>query len=228
MDAPSSSFEPAWARFQALDSLLVNETLEWEWTRGRDQYLAFLVPIEEEAVRDHISRVIERIAGIPGVAPYPQRYWHITVKGLGFQVERPARPDELSLDDLNAIAETAAPVLAAQPAFEAHIGLASAFPEVVFLEVWDGGRVRDLNTLLLERLPRGFRYPFDGDAFLPHISIARFTSSDGLSRLKTALAALRDEPPGPPLTLRRVDLIRARLSPNTPTFEPLASYPLRE
>ena len=34
-------------------------------------------------------------------------------------------------------------------------------------------------------------YPVDGPSFLPHISIARFSSQEGLSRLKDTLASYR-------------------------------------
>ena len=222
------SFDDAWARFQACDSLvLAGDTLEWEWTRGRAQYLTFLVRVEDAGARAHLARVIDRLAGIPGVQPYPERYWHITVKGVGFQVIKRAHDDDVLRQDVPRIARKAQELLSGEEAFEAQLGLASGFAEVAFVEVQDGGRARELNTRLLEGLPHVARYPPDGAGFLPHVSIARFTSNDGLDELKAALDSLRAEGPGPNFPVRRVEFIKAWLTEDTPEFDALATYPLR-
>jgi len=221
-----AAFDEAWARFQQLDSLLLaGDTLEWQWTRGRAQYLAFLVRLEDAAARDYVSRVQERITGIPGVEPYPDWYWHITVKGAGFQVIKRTHDDDVLRQDVPRIAAQARELLARQPAFEAQFGLANGFSEVVFIEAHDGGRVRELNTLLCENL-RVPRYPIDGGIFLPHVSIARFTSNEGLAQLKETLAALRREGPGPTFSVRRVEFVKVWLSEAMPEFDTLATYAL--
>jgi len=90
MTERASTFQEAWNRFREAETLrLLQETLEWEWTRGRKEYAAFLVEIEDPGARAHIAGVIDRIKDIPGVDPYPDTYWHITVKGLGFVVDEP-------------------------------------------------------------------------------------------------------------------------------------------
>lgn len=221
------SFEDAWARFQASDSLrLAGDTLEWEWTRGRAQYLAFLVRVEDTAAREHLAGVADRLRGIPGVELYPDWYWHITVKGAGFQVIKRAQQDDVLREDVPPIAGAARALLAAQPAFEAQLGLANAFAEVVFVELRDAGRIGELNVRLSEGVPQIPRYPIDGDGLLPHVSIARFTSNDGLGELKAALASLRQEGPGPAFQVRRVEFVKVWLSEELPEFDVLATYQL--
>jgi len=225
---PSASFEHAWSRFHNLDALrLVEDTLESQWVRGRTDYLALLVQVQDAAVRRHIARFVSTITPVRGVEPYPEPYWHITIKGIGFLVRDTPGPDEVSERELSQIREAAAAVLHQQPAFHARIGPISAFPEVVFLEIWDEGRVRDLNALLLESVPLIPRYPVDGAVFLPHISIARFTSNEALVPLKQAVLRLREQGPGPALTVDRIDLISDRLSAGAPAFETIESYSLR-
>ena len=225
VDVPSA-FDEAWARFQRLDALLLGDTLEYEWTRGRAQYLAFLIRLEDPAARDYVASVQERIAGIPGVEPYPDWYWHITVKGGGFQVIKRTHDDDVLRQDVPRIAAQARTLLAREPAVEARLGHANGFSEMVFVEVQDGGRVRGLNALLTEHLPVP-RYPIDGaGVFLPHVSIARFTSNEGLAQLKETLAALRSEEPGPALTLSRVEFVKVWLSEQVPEFDTLATYAL--
>ena len=150
----ASSFERAWQSFQQLDSLrLVGDTLEWEWTRGRAQYLTFLVRIEDPAAQEHLARLIDQLAGIPGVEPYPDWYWHITVKGAGFQVIKRTHDDDVLRQNVPRIAAKARDILAREGAFEAQLGLPNAFAEVVFVELKDGGRLTELDARLADGIP---------------------------------------------------------------------------
>jgi 2'-5' RNA ligase len=227
MDPLRGEFDSAWAQFQTLGSLrLVPDTLESEWRQGRDTYLAFLTPVSDPAALSHLRAVVQELEGIPGVEPYPEGYWHITLKGIGFEGSGPAHPEIVSASELGTIADAARLVFADQPVFSVSIGLANAFPEVVFAEVCAGLPIRDLNSRLLEAIPGLVRYPFDGPNFLPHISLARFTSNDGLAQLKETISRLRDGAAGPAFPVREVHFIRARLSEQVPTFENIESYPL--
>jgi 2'-5' RNA ligase len=228
MDSLRQEFDAAWAQFQSLDNLrLVPETLESEWTRGRDTYLAFLVSIDDLDVVSHLHSLVGSIQHIPGVEPYPETYWHLTIKGIGFEAETAERPDDVTGRDFDRIAQAAQRVFEAQPAFEVTIGPANGFAEVVFAEVWDSLPVRELNTRILEALPDLIRYPFEGEAFLPHVSIARFTSDEGLGELKAALSSLRSGKPGHGFRIGEIQLVRAHLSASAPTLETIETYRLR-
>ncbi len=229
MDDLASSFDDAWARFQASDSLqLADDTSWWDWTRGRAQFLTFLVRPAGDAARAHLARVVERLASIPGVEPYPDWYWHITVKGAGFQVIKRTHEDDVLRQDVARIAGKARALFAREATFEGQLGLANAFASVVFVEVWDGGRMRELNTRLLAEVPEIARYPIDGEGYLPHISIASFTSSEGLAELKSMLEALRAEGPGPRCSASQVAFVKVWLSEEPPEFDEVAAYPLRD
>ena len=222
----ASSFDDAWARFQASDSLQhAGDTSWWDWTRGRAQFLTFLVRPDDDA-RAHLARVVERLTGIPGVEPYPDWYWHITVKGAGFQVIKRTHEDDVLRQDVPRIAGKARALFAREATFEAQLGLANAFASVVFVEVWDGGRMRELNARLLAEVPEIARYPIDGEGYLPHISIARFTSSEGLAELKSTLEALRADDPGPHFSASQVAFVKIWLSEDPPEFDEVAADPL--
>ncbi len=223
----ASSFDDAWAQFQRRDALrLAGDTLEWEWSRGRAQYLTFLVRMDAPAIRTHLATVIERIAGIAGIEPYPEPYWHVTVKGVGFQVIKRSRDDEILRGDVTRLAGTARAILTGQPPYQASLGLANGFAGVVFVEVIDGGETGRVHGLLRDELSELPSAAVDTSAFLPHVSIARFTSSEGLGELKSVLETLRQEQPGPIFTISRVELIKAWLSEEMPEFETLATYTL--
>ncbi len=230
----SQEFAAAWRLFERTESLrLAEDTLESEWTRGRSEYAAFLVRMTDAGVIAAIERTIEAIAGIPGVDPYPAPYWHATVKGVGFVVDEPSGADELSPARLAAMMEEARPLIEATPPFELRLGRPGAFAEVVIMEVLDGRAIRSLNMRLLEAVPGLLRGPFDGAMFLPHVSIARFRSQEGLGELKETLSRLRAEageavPPEADklFEVREVQLISAHLSAAAPTFAVVGAYGL--
>jgi 2'-5' RNA ligase len=222
-----STFDAARAAFDRIESLtLADQTSEYEFTRGRAQYLAFLIRIEDAAAQQYVARAIERVADIPGVQPYPAHYWHMSVKGAGFQVIKRSYEDDVLREDVPRIAAQAKELLRGQRAFEAQLGAIAGFPEVVFIEVHDGGRIRALNALLTEGLPQVPRYPIDAGVFLPHVSIARFTSNDGLGQLKQTIVQHRDDADGPTVLVRRIEFVKVWLSEEIPEFETLATYPL--
>jgi 2'-5' RNA ligase len=223
----SPEFDAAWQRFQQLDSLRTfGDTLEPEFTRGRAIFLALLVRLEDAPAQDYVRHLQQRLDGIPGVELYPDFYWHITIKGVGFQVIKKTMPDDVLREHVPRIATQARKLFEREPAFEARLGPPTAFPEVIILEVHDGGRVRELNMRICEELPELPHQPFDGETFLPHVSIARFTSNDGLPQLKEALASLRDEGPGPTVQVRRIEFVKVWLTEAMPEFDTLATYPL--
>ncbi len=78
----------------------------------------------------------------------------------------------------------------------------------------------------MEGLPELARSTIDGAGFLPHVSVALFTSSDGLEELKATLAGLRAEGPGPSFPVRRVEFAKAWLSEGIPEFDVRATYSL--
>jgi 2'-5' RNA ligase len=228
MDNASSSFEEAWSRFLRLNRLRpAGDTLESEWTKGRTEYLAFLVRITDPQARRYISRLTERIKSIRGVEPYPPAYWHITVKGVGFEVAQPKQADELSPQAVEQLAWRASEAFSTFPAYEARLGPIGGFETVAFVEVHDGGHSAELNSRLLQIGSTAVQRPFDTPNYLPHVSIAGYTADVDVPALKDVLASLRSEGPGPTILVREVLLIRAHLNERAPSFDVIASYQLR-
>lgn len=226
-NAHAAEYEAAWTRFHTLTGLIYGlETIDSPWAHGRDRYGAFLVRVNEPAARDHLRPLTERLATVPCLTLYPENYWHITIKTLGFLVREATDDEEVHEADLDRIIEAAAAVFATQPEFDLRVGPINAFPDVVITEIWDGGVVRRLNTALLEAVPGLPRQPFDGRHFLPHISLARYSSNDALDQLKSTLSDLRAVGPGPTLHIPAVELITAHIANAAPTLETTHTFPL--
>lgn len=222
----SVTFAAAWERFQALARLRqIEDTLE-AGQGGRSVFLAFLAPADGDEIAEYVAPISERLAAIPGVEPYPPSYWHVTVKGFGFQMDSPSRGDEFTNADVAAIAEAAQVPLSEIAAIDATVGPVNGFEGVVFLEVHDAGAFGDANARLLDGVDRLPRSPYDAPNFLPHISVARFRSSDGIDELKGALRELREMGAGPQMRFERIDFIRAHLTGAVPEFEAIESYAL--
>lgn len=221
------SYAEVWDGFLARDAVVLAEQTIEPFARGRAQHLTFLVRVEDAAARAYAAGVIDRIADVPGVEPFPDWYWHVTIKGAGFQTIKRVYDDDILRQDVPRMSSQAKAVFDRASAFDAEIGPPNGFPGGVILEVHDGGAVRALNEQLLEHVTGIPRYEFDGAPFLPHISITRFRSAEGLALLKERLAALRTEPPGPRLPVRRIELVKAWVTEEVPELETLASYQLR-
>jgi 2'-5' RNA ligase len=226
---PSVTFSAAWERFQGLLALRqIEDTLEGGASAGRSVFLAFLAPADSDELTRYVAPIAERLGAIPGVEPYPPSYWHVTVKGFGFETESPGRLDEFTREEVAAVATAAAAPLSGIGRITAAVGPANGFDSVVFLEVHDAGAFADANARLLDGVPQLPRSPYDAPNFLPHISIARFRSSEGLAELKSCVAELREIGEGPSLRFERIDLIRAHLSGAVLAFETIRSYALAE
>jgi 2'-5' RNA ligase len=221
----SSSFDDAWRAFLASESLRLTDEID-AWSRGRAQFLAFIARIEDTAARAHVAHMIETIANIPGVEAFPDPYWHITIKGAGFQVIKRVHDDDVLRENVSRIVTQAKQAIAGACSIDAQLGAPNVFGDALVLEVHDNGELRALNARLLDGVDGIARYAFDGERYLPHVSIARFTSNDGLGQLKEMLSKLRAGPPGPRFQIRRLELIKAWLSEEVPEFETLATYAL--
>ncbi len=224
-DELSTSFEDAWERFQALDSLPLKDE-GWVPAEGRAQMLAFVIRVEDRAARRHAAAIVERIAHIQGVQITPEEHWHITVKAAGFQVIKRTRPDDVLREDVGRLGREAGAIIAGYAAYDAQIGLPNAFAGGIYLEIDDAGATANVNSALAAHELIA-NYPIDGANFLPHLTIAALTSNEGLSSAKAALADLRTQGPGPSFTVSRIDFVKAWfVEDGEPDIETLASYPL--
>lgn len=223
--APFTSFDEAWQQFLATPSLQPHDLALESWAKGRAQFLTFLVRVSGQDALQRVAKVRDALVDIPGVDPFPEEFWHVTVKLCGFQVIRRTHDDDMLWEEVPLLLGRAAGALRREESFAVELGRVNAFPSVVFVEVEDGGRLRRLNELLGEALPSLPRYESDGSGYLPHVSIARFTGQEGLDRVKDTLTSLRGERGGS-LPVRRVELVRVWLTEEYPEFDTVRVFPL--
>lgn len=222
-----TSFDEAWRWFDREGDIVVADDA-WadSWAHGRAQYLAFIARVEDRAVIDAVERVRRRLATVAGVVPFTDDYLHVTLAGVGFQVLKPSRPDELTREQAMALGERAAPLFQRSAPVTFSVGLPNVLGEAIVLELHDDGRWEALGRSVSDIAGR----PAPGRV-LPHLTVARCLEPPDRMALRAALHALRSEPQRLSFTIRRIELARLWLVGDFPREEPeletLRRYGLR-
>lgn len=193
------------------------------WADGRSQYLTFLVDIDTESVTDTLGGITDELAAFDCLRTAPLDYLHTTVKQVGFMVEDPTGRDELSRASVERIAESAETVFSDLEPFGVTLPRLNVFPNVVFCEVQDDGRLwrpnRDLQSIA--GVPA---YRYDGDDYRPHVTLAEFCAIDGHENLLDWLA--RDRDVDESFVVDAIELTAVDPSDCFPAFRTVRRYPL--
>jgi 2'-5' RNA ligase len=142
---------------------------------------------------------------------------HITVKGCGFLVESVKQEDEVLKKNLSTIIDQAGEILRKFRRFDVLLARLNIFPDVVFVEVHDDGKIGELNKTL-QLIPEVRKIKFDYPNFLPHASIALFKNTQQFAKLVTCLEELRNTEFGT-MTIDSIELLIAHLDPTHPKLE---------
>lgn len=201
-----TSFDDAWRWFEAGGALEAIADRRARFTQGRAQFLAFQAALAELPIADAIVEVQDEIADIDGISLFEREALHISLLGIGFQVIEKVRPDDVLREEVARIAAGAASVIRGVRPIEAHIGPVNIFPDAIVLEVRDNGALADLRSRL-GALTSGDAFGFAAAEYLPHITIATFSSPDVAPALRERLPHLRERVAGS-VTLRRIELAR--------------------
>ena len=113
----------------------------------------------------------------------------ITIQELGFLVDSPSRPDEISHERLQEFCEQAEVPLSDFPAFHVEVGGFNSFLDTPFLDVHDDGwcfrihhRLRDFVLLHVD----------EDFAYLPHIVLGYYTKERSIGSFPARMAPWRD------------------------------------
>ena len=164
--------------FQGNDGILIQVTpISDYWNqilnKGETSYAGLIYRIPPRLWRDLIS-VQNELKKINDRQLYinPATF-HVPIKGLGYLAEDMDRQDyELLLSTVKKILEDIDP-------FELRITGIRAFTTAIYAGIEDGGNFKKINKEIIETL-RGKvdRSPFDDEEFVPHVTLATFTTRD--------------------------------------------------
>jgi len=200
---------------------------EWtkkEWARGRSEYLTFLIKIDSEEIVERIRDVQKKLSVVSCIDPFPKEYFHITVKFGGFLVGNRKSNDEINRENVAKIMSQAGKTLGDVKPFKVRLKRLNIFSSVVFVEVHDN-TTKKIHKLLKERVDFLGSFRYEGDSFIPHLSICGFKNEKEFGKLSKILEKLRDTSFGV-FEVDSLDLVVAHLNHRYPILETIHAYPL--
>ena len=190
------SFTARWEEFGRLERLVNHWWWRPGWSVGRSFYTWHLTFDDATAAPLHelVRRLHEELAGADGLDLIPQPWLHLTMQGLGFT-------DEVSGDDVEAIAHAASERLATVPAFDLKLGPIEADDEATGLLVRPWAAVNAVRDGIRAAIADVWEEVPENPQFHPHVSIAYSNADVPTVPLRARLAPLRDiEPVTIPIT----------------------------
>jgi len=221
----SKSFTDAWEKRKSVQLNVTKYWIDSDWTKGRNQFLTFLVRIRDGELVEKIAGIQRKLSTVSCVALFPKDYFHISVTGLGFLVKTEKYEDDILIDSLQRIINRAEEVLQQFSKFKVFLSKLNVFPDVVFVEVHDGGKIEEIFRRLQAISEIGKR-KFDFPSFLPHISIMHFQKKEDFTRLISYLEKLRDTEFGK-MTVNSIELVNAHLFKKHPKLKTIHTFELK-
>jgi 2'-5' RNA ligase len=214
-----------WERRKNIQLNMTKYWIDNDWTKGRNQYLTFHVRIRDEELIEKIVEIQSKLTTISCVAPFPKDYFHISVAGLGFLAKSEENEDDILIGNLQRIINQVKEALQPFSKFDVFLSNLNIFPDVVFVEVHDGGKIEEIFRRL-QAIPEIRRRKFEYPSFLPHISIMHFQKKKDFTRLIGCLEELRDTDFGK-MTVNSIELVNAHLFKKYPKLNTTHTFGLK-
>jgi 2'-5' RNA ligase len=218
-------FTDVWERRKNIQLNLTKYWVDNEWTKGRNQYLTFHVRIRDAGLIEKIVEIQSWLSTISCVARFPKDYFHISVMGLGFLAKSEEYEDDILVENLQRIINQAKEFLQQFSKFDVFLSKLNIFPDVVFVEIHDGGKIEEIFRGL-QGIPEIGKRKFDYPSFLPHISIMHFQKKEDFTRLISYLEKLRDTEVGK-MTVNSIELVKAHLFKKHPKLKTIHTFELK-
>lgn len=200
---------------------------EWtkrEWARGRSEYLTFLIKIDSAEIAGRIRDIQKKLSIASCIDPFPKEYFHVSVKGGGFLVGTRKSNDEINMENVAKIMSQAGEALKDIKPFRVWLKRLNIFSDVVFVEVHDN-TIKKMHKLLKRRVDFLGSFRYEGDSFIPHLSICGFKNEKEFGKLLKILEKLRNTSFGV-FEVDSLDLVVAHLNHKYPILETVHAYPL--
>ncbi|KAB1196024.1 MULTISPECIES: 2'-5' RNA ligase family protein [Haloferax] len=181
-DSSSPDYDAVWSRTQTTDPILQSGSVADQRARGLSEEYICWVRIDDDAVLDALSPLRSELGSIPGVSLDDEDTLHVTLKLVGFgPSESGEKPDEITAETLDTVADRIEDVTADIDPFDVSIRGLNAFPSVVFAEPHAHGQFRCIHDRIrsLDDVPR---FQYEGDDYVPHVSLAHFETTAGFER----------------------------------------------
>ena len=189
MDALTIAYQRVWEAFQQSGLTEDGRHDIGRWAAASGPYAACVIRIPAEAIQPGLTSLRETLTGVQGVRLHPDHFLHIMLQELGFVVDLPRYPDELTEARLEEFAQAAAGTISSLPGFSIRLGGANSFQDAVFLDVGSGRPLLGLHERLfdLAAIPSAPEYPY-----LPHCTVAHYDGSTPHEEVRSLIGPLRN------------------------------------
>jgi 2'-5' RNA ligase len=186
--------------------------------------LVLLTDVADPDVLSECGRISDALDRFECFDPSPSGLLHVTAKLFDVGVDPSTTGVESPSPVLRRVDRAVSDVVAGYEPFEVELTRLNLFPDVVYGEVADGGRLTGLNRELCDysgiaTLDR------DGDNFIPHLTFGYFGNDTDLGALVEFLEANR-ELQFPTMRVEELALVAYEVGSNPPTYTQLTTYEL--
>ena len=217
-----AGFDRIWTGFLAAPSLVDGRHDTPRWNCADGPFALALLRIDAAALQPALADCQAALGTFPGLRLHPDHFLHVTLQELGFVVDDPSRPDELSKVRLEEFAQSAVGPVADRRPYRVRVGGLNSFEDAPFLEVHDDGSTSALHTRLFElsAIPRAA--PF---AYLPHVTIGHYLGEGRPSDVAAEIEPFRGRVFGE-FTVEAVEIVTLDPAETYPALRPYAIIPL--
>ncbi|ERH14031.1 MAG: hypothetical protein J07HB67_00285 [halophilic archaeon J07HB67] len=154
---------------------------------------------------------------------------HLTIKLFDITVTQSPDDGWSSADDeaspaVGRVDRVVSEVLSGHSPFEAVVTQFNLFPDVVYGEIADDGRLAALNRAVCSH-PAISALSRDGEEFIPHLTLGHFQNDTDFEAFVEHLEANR-ELSLPPVTVDEVELVAYEVGGRPPSYDRIATYEL--
>ena len=192
------------------------------WRSHEGPYAACVIRVPARLLQPALNVLRGDLDRIDGVRLHPDHFLHIMLQELGFVVDHPTRPDELTRARLEEFAQAAVGAVASMAPATISVGGVNSFEDAVFLEVRPGAALHAIHERLfdLAAIPYVPAYPY-----LPHCTIAHYDGSVPAAAARAALAPWRDAICGE-FEIAEIEVVTLDTATPYPELESYAVIPL--
>jgi 2'-5' RNA ligase len=149
--------------------------------------------VTDRSIRRRLRRVVDGLRATSCIEPFPDDYYHMTIVPPALLTTAEPHPPLLLPDgfEKQALGPIRAP-LRDYGTFEVRVQGLNVFRDVLVAVAYEGGHSAEIRRRLAEVVPELPQKYWNALPPLPHISLAQFCKTEGVARLRDAVAQLRD------------------------------------
>lgn len=199
-------------------------TENWKPFKGwgnRKDHIVFLIRFNKE-IRKKIHEYQKKLLPFNCFIPFPENYFHITIKPWGFLNKNKENTDDLTQDEINKICKK---IQINLKPFEIKLEGADIFCDVVYLKIKDNGMLKKINQILIQNdeIPESWR---DGNNFIAHCPLGTFRNKN-VGPLSSFIK--KHQLPIGKIKINQFELVIARWDKTAfPLFLPLKVFSLKK